>query len=186
MDTSKGLENIDGVVWFDGQYVDWKDAKVHVLTHTLHYGLGVFEGVRAYSTTQGPTIFRLKDHTDRLFESADTVKLKIPYSKDEINKAQIEVVKRNKLEEAYIRPMCFYGSEGLGLRADNLKVHCIVAAWYWPSYLSPELYEKGIKVKLSSYTDKEGIKCRDQKLTETTLIQLLHLMKLLKQALMKH
>ena len=87
MDTSKGLENIDGVVWFDGQYVDWKDAKVHVLTHTLHYGLGVFEGVRAYSTTQGPTIFRLKDHTDRLFESADTVKLKIPYSKDEINKA---------------------------------------------------------------------------------------------------
>ena len=96
MDTSKGLENIDGVVWFDGQYVDWKDAKVHVLTHTLHYGLGVFEGVRAYSTTQGPTIFRLKDHTDRLFESAETVKLKIPYSKDEINKAQIEVVKRNK------------------------------------------------------------------------------------------
>ena len=158
MDTSKGLENIDGVVWFDGQYVDWKDAKVHVLTHTLHYGLGVFEGVRAYSTTQGPTIFRLRDHTDRLFESADTVKLKIPYSKDEINKAQIEVVKRNKLEEAYIRPMCFYGSEGLGLRADNLKVHCIVAAWYWPSYLSPELYEKGIKVKLSSYTRQRGNK----------------------------
>ena len=158
MDTSKGLENIDGVVWFDGQYVDWKDAKVHVLTHTLHYGLGVFEGVRAYSTTQGPTIFRLKDHTDRLFESAETVKLKIPYSKDEINKAQIEVVKKNKLEEAYIRPMCFYGSEGLGLRADNLKVHCIVAAWYWPSYLSPELYEKGIKVKLSSYTRQRGNK----------------------------
>ena len=158
MDTSKGLDNIDGVVWFDGQYVDWKDAKVHVLTHTLHYGLGVFEGVRAYSTTQGPTIFRLRDHTDRLFESAETVKLKIPYSKDEINKAQIEVVKRNKLEEAYIRPMCFYGSEGLGLRADNLKVHCIVAAWYWPSYLSPELYEKGIKVKLSSYTRQRGNK----------------------------
>ena len=102
MDTSKGLENIDGVVWFDGQYVDWKDAKVHVLTHTLHYGLGVFEGVRAYSTMQGPTIFRLKDHTDRLFESAETVNLKIPYSKDEINKAQIEVVKRNKLEELFM------------------------------------------------------------------------------------
>ena len=185
MDTSKGLDNIDGVVWFDGQYVDWKDAKVHVLTHTLHYGLGVFEGVRAYSTTQGPTIFRLKDHTDRLFESAETVKLKIPYSKDEINKAQIEVVKRNKLEEAYIRPMCFYGSEGLGLRADNLKVHCIVAAWYGQATFLQSFMKRN-QSKISSYTRQRGNKVRDQKLTETTLILLLLLMKLLKQALMKH
>ena len=102
MDTSKGLENIDGVVWFDGQYVDWKDAKVHVLTHTLHYGLGVFEGVRAYGTVKGPSIFRLHDHTDRLFKSASTVNMVIPFSKEEINKAHGDVIRANDLEEAYI------------------------------------------------------------------------------------
>ena len=140
----------------DGQLVDWADAKVHVLTHTLHYGLGVFEGVRAYSTPEGTKIFRLNDHTNRLFESAKAVNMKIPFSEQEINEAQKEVFRVNKLNEGYIRPMCFYGSEGMGLRADNLKVHCIVAAWEWPSYMSPEVFEKGINIKISSYKRETG------------------------------
>jgi branched-chain amino acid aminotransferase len=131
--------------------VDWQNANTHLLTHTLHYGLGVFEGVRAYGTEKGPSIFRLQDHTDRLFKSASTVNMQIPFSKEEINKAHTDVIRANGLEEAYIRPMCFYGSEGMGLRADNLKVHTMVAAWEWPSYMEPEAREKGIRVKLSSY-----------------------------------
>ena len=113
--------------------------------------LGVFEGVRAYSTRKGPSIFRLDDHTDRLFKSAETVNMEIPYSKEVLNAAHQEVIKANNLKEAYIRPMCFYGSEGMGLRADNLKVHAMVAAWEWPSYMEPEARTKGIKVKLSSF-----------------------------------
>lgn len=140
----------------DGQLIDWADAKVHVLTHTLHYGLGVFEGVRAYSTPEGTKIFRLNDHTKRLFESAKAVNMKIPFSEHEINEAQKEVFRVNELDEGYIRPMCFYGSEGMGLRADNLKVHCIVAAWEWPSYMSPEAFEKGINIKISSYKRETG------------------------------
>ena len=140
----------------DGQLIDWADAKVHVLTHTLHYGLGVFEGVRAYSTPEGTKIFRLNDHTNRLFESAKAVNMKIPFSQQEINEAQKEVFRVNELDEGYIRPMCFYGSEGMGLRADNLKVHCIVAAWEWPSYMSPEAFEKGINIKISSYKRETG------------------------------
>tara|TARA_B100000959_G_scaffold74572_2_gene79236 strand:- start:3385 stop:4305 length:921 start_codon:yes stop_codon:yes gene_type:complete len=145
------LSKIEGSIWFNGEIVDWQEAKIHVLTHTLHYGLGVFEGVRAYNTPKGPSIFRLQDHTERLFKSAGTVNMKIPYSKEEINIAHKQVIQLNNLSEAYIRPMCFYGSEGMGLRADNLKVHCIIAAWEWPSYMEPEAREKGIKVKLSSY-----------------------------------
>ena len=118
MDT---LANREGFIWMDGQLIDWADAKVHVLTHTLHYGLGVFEGVRAYSTPEGTKIFRLNDHTKRLFESAKAVNMKIPFSEHEINEAQKEVFRVNELDEGYIRPMCFYGSEGMGLRADNLK-----------------------------------------------------------------
>ena len=140
----------------DGQLINWADAKVHVLTHTLHYGLGVFEGVRAYSTPKGTKIFRLNDHTNRLFESAKAVNMKIPFSQQEINEAQKEVFRVNELDEGYIRPMCFYGSEGMGLRADNLKVHCIVAAWEWPSYMSPEAFEKGINIKISSYKRETG------------------------------
>ena len=146
------LSKIKGSIWFDGEIIDWKDAKVHVLTHTLHYGLGVFEGVRAYNTAKGSSIFRLEDHTDRLFKSAETVSMKIPFSQIQLNDAHKQVIKLNNLTEAYIRPMCFYGSEGMGLRADNLEVHCMVAAWEWPSYMEPEAREKGIKVKLSSYT----------------------------------
>ncbi len=131
--------------------IDWQDANTHLLTHTLHYGLGVFEGVRAYNTSKGPSIFRLQDHTERLFKSASTVNMKIPFSIEKINQAHIKVIQANNLEEAYIRPMCFYGSEGMGLRADNLNVHTMIAAWEWPSYMDPEAREKGIKVKLSTY-----------------------------------
>jgi len=146
------LSKIKGSIWFDGEIIDWQDANVHLLTHTLHYGLGVFEGVRAYSTPKGSSIFRLEDHTDRLFKSAEIVSMKIPFSKTQLNDAHKKIIKLNNLTEAYIRPMCFYGSEGMGLRADNLEVHCMVAAWEWPSYMEPEAREKGIKVKLSSHT----------------------------------
>ncbi|NWN92715.1 branched-chain amino acid transaminase [Marinobacter adhaerens] len=142
----------DGVIWLDGEMVPWRDAKTHVLTHTLHYGLGCFEGVRAYNTANGPAIFRLQDHTDRLFRSAHILNLTMPFSKDELNDAQCAAVRENNLDEAYLRPMVFLGSEGMGLRADNLKVHVMVAAWSWPSYMSPEAKERGIKVRTSSYT----------------------------------
>lgn len=145
------LSKIQGSIWLDGRMVDWQEANVHVLTHTLHYGLGVFEGVRAYNTPKGPSIFRLEDHTKRLFKSAAVVNMNIPFDKETINQAHIDVVNLNGIEESYIRPMCFYGSEGMGLRADNLKVHAMVAAWEWPSYMEPEAREKGIKVKISSF-----------------------------------
>ena len=142
----------DGLIWLDGEMVPWREAKTHVLTHTLHYGLGCFEGVRAYNTANGPAIFRLKEHTDRLFNSAHILNMKMPFSKDVINEAQRAAVRENNLDEAYLRPMVFLGSEGLGLRADNLQVHVMVAAWSWPSYMSPEAKELGIKVRTSSYT----------------------------------
>jgi branched-chain amino acid aminotransferase len=149
---SESLADRDGVIWFDGEFVPWREAKVHVLTHTLHYGLGVFEGVRAYATDLGPVIFRLTDHTDRLFRSAHILNFNIPFSKEEISNAQIQVVKENQLKEAYLRPMCFYGSEGMGLRAEGLKPHCIIAAWEWPIYMTEEARTDGIKVRTSSYT----------------------------------
>ncbi len=143
----------DGVIWFDGELVQWRDAKVHVLTHTLHYGMGVFEGVRAYNTVNNDTcIFRLQAHTDRLFRSAHIMNMKMSWDKEELNEAQKLVVRENNLKEAYLRPMVFLGSEGMGLRADNLKTHAIVAAWDWPTYMSPEAITKGIKVRTSSYT----------------------------------
>ncbi|MGC8120911.1 branched-chain amino acid transaminase [Marinobacter sp. VGCF2001] len=142
----------DGLIWLDGEMVPWREAKTHVLTHTLHYGLGCFEGVRAYNTANGPAIFRLKEHTDRLFRSAHILNMKMPFSKDELNAAQLAAVRENNLDEAYLRPMVFLGSEGMGLRADNLQVHVMVAAWSWPSYMSPEAKELGIKVRTSSYT----------------------------------
>lgn len=142
----------DGLIWFDGEMVDWREAKVHVLTHTLHYGMGVFEGVRAYHADQGTAIFRLKEHTDRLFRSAHIMNMPMPFSKDEINAAQLAAVKENNLDSAYLRPMVFYGSEGMGLRADNLKTHVIVAAWNWGAYLGQEALEKGIRIRTSSFT----------------------------------
>ena len=122
------MDDRDGVIWFDGEMVPWREAKVHVLTHTLHYGMGVFEGVRAYQTDKGAAIFRLEEHTRRLFDSAHIMQMKIPFDKATISEAQRQAVSQNNLETAYIRPMCFYGSEGMGLRADNLKVHVIIAA----------------------------------------------------------
>jgi branched-chain amino acid aminotransferase len=142
----------DGLIWLDGQMVPWREAKVHVLTHTLHYGMGVFEGVRAYNTDKGTAIFRLQEHTDRLFRSAKILGMKMPYDKDTINEAQRAVVRENNLESAYIRPMCFYGSEGMGIRADNLNVHTMVAAWSWGAYLGEENMTKGIRIKTSSFT----------------------------------
>lgn len=143
----------DGLIWLDGKMVPWREAKVHVLTHTFHYGMGVFEGVRAYKTANnGTCIFRLQEHTDRLFRSAHIMMMKMPFSKEELNDAQKAVVRENQLEEAYLRPMVFYGSEGMGLRADNLQTHVMVASWEWPSYMSPEAREQGIKVRTSSYT----------------------------------
>ena len=146
------MSDRDGVIWYDGQLVPWREATTHVLTHTLHYGLGVFEGVRAYDAEGGTAIFRLHDHTNRLFRSAHILQMDIPFSKDELNDAQCQVVRENKLNNAYIRPMCFYGAEGMGLRADNLKTHVIVAAWDWGSYLGEEGLEKGIRIRTSSYT----------------------------------
>lgn len=142
----------DGVIWLDGEMVPWREAKVHVLTHTLHYGMGVFEGVRAYQTGEGPAIFRLKEHTDRLFNSAKILNMDMPFSKAELNEAQIQAVKQNNLSSAYLRPMCFYGSEGMGLRADNLNTHVMVAAWSWGAYLGEDGINKGIRIKTSSFT----------------------------------
>ncbi len=142
----------DGLIWLDGQLVPWKDAKVHVLTHTLHYGLGVFEGVRAYDTEVGTAIFRLDNHTKRLLNSAKILNMKLPYSHETLNDVQKLVVRENGLKSAYIRPMCFYGSQGMGLRADGLKVHVMVAAWEWGSYLGEDNLLRGIRVKTSSFS----------------------------------
>ena len=146
------MDDRDGVIWLDGELVPWRDAKTHVLTHTLHYGMGVFEGVRAYKTDKGAAIFRLEEHTDRLFRSAHILQMKMPYTRDQINQATLAAVRENSLDSAYIRPMCFYGSEGMGLRADNLETHVMVAAWSWGSYLGAEGLEKGIRIRTSSFT----------------------------------
>lgn len=142
----------DGLIWLDNQWLAWREAKVHVLTHTLHYGLGVFEGIRAYHTDQGPAIFRLQDHTERLFRSAHILRMALPFDRDTLNEACRRAVRDNRLDAAYIRPMCFYGAEGMGLHAANLKTHVMVAAWAWGSYLGQEALEKGIRVKTSSFT----------------------------------
>ncbi|MDX8414147.1 MAG: branched-chain amino acid transaminase [Mariprofundales bacterium] len=142
----------DGWIWFDGEMVPWRDAKVHVLTHTLHYGMGVFEGVRAYETERGPAIFRLDDHTNRLFRSAKIMNMPMPYDTGTLRQAQLDAVVKNSLKSAYLRPIVFYGSEGMGLRADNLKVHVVIAAWEWGAYLGDDALNKGIRIRTSSYT----------------------------------
>ncbi len=145
------MDDRGGWIWLDGDWVEWRKAKVHVLTHTLHYGMGVFEGVRAYKTESGSAIFRLQEHTDRLFNSAHILGMQIPYDKDTLNQVQKDALLKNKLKSAYIRPMCFYGSEGMGLRADNLKVHTTVAAWQWGSYLGDDNMKNGLRVHTSSF-----------------------------------
>jgi branched-chain amino acid aminotransferase len=146
------MDDRDGLIWMDGEWVEWREAKVHVLTHTLHYGAGVFEGLRAYRAEQGTAIFKLEEHTHRLYRSAHILNMSIPFAKDEINQAHRDAVAKNNLDSAYIRSMCFYGSEGMGLRADNLKVHVMIAAWEWGAYLGAESMEKGIRIRTSSYT----------------------------------
>lgn len=142
----------DGLIWYNNKLVDWRDAQTHVLTHTLHYGMGVFEGVRAYETAKGPAIFRLQDHTNRFFNSAHIVRMKLPFDKDIINQAHIDVVKANKLQSCYFRPMAFYGSEKLGVAPAVNDVNVIVAAWAWGAYLGEEGMQKGIRIKTSSFT----------------------------------
>ena len=141
----------DGFIWHDGQLVPWREATTHVLTHSLHYGLAVFEGVRAYKTVNGTAIFRLKEHTDRLFNSAHIYRMAMPFDKETLMAAQKEVVRANKLESAYIRPIAFYGSEKMGVSPKGAKVHVSIAAWPWGAYLGEEGMEKGIRVKTSSY-----------------------------------
>jgi len=142
----------EGWIWFDGKMVPWRNATTHVLTHTLHYGMGVFEGVRCYKTVDGPAIFRLRDHTNRLFNSAQIYQMKLPFSREEIDEAQLECVRRNKLESCYLRPIAFYGSHAMGVAAKSNPVLVAIAAWPWGAYLGAEAIEKGIRVKTSSYT----------------------------------
>lgn len=145
------MSDRDGVIWYDGKLVPWREATTHVLTHTLHYGMGVFEGVRAYETPKGPAIFRLQDHTDRLFRSAKIVGMNLPFSKEELNEAQLTVIRQNGLKSGYLRPMAFYGPEKLGIAPPAKDVRVIVAAWPWGAYLGAEGMEKGIRVKTSSF-----------------------------------
>ncbi|PIT58553.1 branched-chain amino acid transaminase [Snodgrassella alvi] len=142
----------DGFIWFNGNLVDWRNAQTHVLTHTLHYGMGVFEGVRAYEAQNGTAIFRLQDHTRRLFNSAKITGMHLPYTQEQINQAHIEVVKANKLASCYFRPMAFYGSNKLGVAPDQDDVQVIVAAWPWGAYLGEEGMQRGIRVQISSFT----------------------------------
>ena len=141
----------DGQIWLDGQLVDWRDAKIHVLTHTLHYGCGAFEGVRAYNTAGGTAIFRLQEHTQRLFNSAKILRMTIPFTQDQVNEAQKEVVRVNKLESCYLRPLTWIGSEKLGVSPKGNTIHLMVAAWAWGAYLGEEGMKRGIRVKTSSY-----------------------------------
>ena len=145
------MSDRDGFIWQDGQLVPWREATTHVLTHSLHYGLAVFEGVRAYKTVSGTAIFKLKEHTDRLFNSAHIYRMPMPYDKETLMEAQKEVVRANKLESAYIRPIAFYGSEKMGVSPKGAKTHVAIAAWPWGAYLGEEGMEKGIRVKTSSY-----------------------------------
>lgn len=141
----------DGYIWQDGKLVPWRNATTHVLTHSLHYGLAVFEGLRAYKTASGTAIFRLKEHTERLFNSAHIYMMKIPYGREVIMEAQKEVVRANELESCYVRPIAFYGSEKMGVSPKGASVHVAIAAWPWGAYLGAEALENGIRVKTSSH-----------------------------------
>ena len=145
------LDDRDGKIWLDGQMVDWRDAKIHVLTHTLHYGCGAFEGVRAYETAAGTAVFRLQDHTQRLLNSAKILRMKVPFSAEELNAAQKEVVRANGLKSCYLRPLVWIGSEKLGVSPKGNRIHAMVAAWSWGAYLGEDGMKKGIRVRTSSY-----------------------------------
>jgi len=141
----------DGLIWYDGKMVPWREATTHVLTHSLHYGLAVFEGLRAYKTVGGTAIFRLKEHTERMYNSAHIYMMKIPFDRQTLMEAQKEVVRANKLESCYVRPIAFYGSEKMGVSPKGAQVHVAIAAWPWGAYLGAEGLEKGIRVKTSSH-----------------------------------
>ena len=142
----------DGKIWMDGQMVEWRDAKVHILTHTLHYGCGAFEGVRAYNTVNGTAIFRLQEHTERLMNSAKILRMKVPFTAEQLNQAQLDVVKANNLESCYLRPLVWIGDKKLGVSPKGNTIHAMVAAWAWGAYLGEEGLKRGIRVKTSSYT----------------------------------
>ena len=144
------------LIWKNGAFQKWDDTNVHILSHTLHYGTGVFEGVRAYDTLNGPAIFRLKEHTNRLFDAAKKINIEVPFELDEIIHAQCEILKKNQLNAGYIRPIIYLGNEGLGLRAKELSVNVAIAAWEWPSYMDPEAKKKGISIAKSSYVQYEN------------------------------
>jgi len=141
----------DGHIWYDGRLVPWRNATTHVLTHSLHYGLAVFEGLRAYSTVRGTAIFRLKEHTERLFNSAHIYMMKIPYSREALMAAHKEVVRANKLESCYIRPIAFYGSEKMGVSPKGVSTHVAIAAWPWGAYLGEDSVKRGARLKTSSF-----------------------------------
>lgn len=145
------ISDRDGFIWQDGKLVPWREATTHVLTHSLHYGLAVFEGLRAYATERGPAIFRLKEHTDRLFNSAHIYRMEIPFDRETLMAAQCEVVRANQLKSGYIRPIAFYGAEKMGISTRGARVHVAIAAWPWDAYLGAEGLEKGIRVKTASY-----------------------------------
>ncbi|WP_017525817.1 branched-chain amino acid transaminase [Pusillimonas noertemannii] len=145
------MSDRDGFIWYDGKIVPWRDATTHVLTHSLHYGLAVFEGERAYNTDIGTAVFRLREHTDRLFNSAHIYQMQVPYDRETIMEATLEVVRRNQLESCYIRPLLFYGSEKMGVSPKGATVHVAIAAWPWGAYLGEEALAQGIRVKISSY-----------------------------------
>ena len=144
------------LIWKNGSFQKWDDTNVHILSHTLHYGTGVFEGVRAYDTLNGPAIFRLKEHTNRLFDAAKKINIEVPFELDEIIHAQCETLNKNQLNAGYIRPIIYLGNEGLGLRAKELSVNVAIAAWEWPSYMDPEAKKKGISIAKSSYVQYEN------------------------------
>ena len=146
------MDDRDGKIWMDGKMVEWRDAKIHVLTHTLHYGCGAFEGVRAYKTDKGTAIFRLREHTERLFNSAKILRMPMPFKLDELMQAQIDVIKANNLESGYLRPLIWLGSEKMGVSPKGAKVHAMVAAWPWGAYLGEDGMNRGIRVKTSSFT----------------------------------
>ena len=146
------MSDRDGFIWQDGKLVPWREATTHALTHSLHYGMAVFEGVRAYNTDKGTAIFRLQDHTQRLARSAHIFQMALPYSQEELNEAQKEVIRANKLDSGYIRPLAFYGSEKMGVSPKGAKVHVIIAAWPWGAYLGEEGMQRGIRIKTSSFT----------------------------------
>ncbi|MEO8408804.1 MAG: branched-chain amino acid transaminase [Oxalobacteraceae bacterium] len=146
------MDDRDGKIWQDGTLIDWRDAKIHVLTHSLHYGMAVFEGVRAYHTPQGTAIFRLKEHTRRLLNSAKIFQMKVPYDLETLMDAQKQVVRENQLASCYLRPLIWVGSEKLGISAKGNTIHTAIAAWPWGAYLGEEGMAKGIRVKVSSFT----------------------------------